>query len=259
MSTVPFYSNLDLGSVAQLLNARLHNVDNAAQTTLAGTLGTGNEGLIVWNTEELAQYLWDGAQFVRQAVEVAGDVIFRGVVDASTSLDSQAEAVAGYQYIVGTAGTLTMTGVTFNPSTGAEVGDQLLFTSATQAYVVQRNDVQATETTLGNVRLATQAEANTGSNDTAAVTPLKLATKLKVQQYVRGYSATVNIPALNSPVTVTHNLGLVDRDAFVITVMHNNQLVSVSVQSVDANSLQLISLTARAGARVNIHGFVNPA
>lgn len=260
MSSIPFYANLDLGNLAQLLGARLHNVTSAEQTTLAGSLGASNKGLAVWNTDDSYVAVWDGTQFVQQAVEVAGDIIFRGVLMAvDYTATDPAHTVAGSQYVIGEAGTLSFTGVTtYIPSAAVEVGDQVLYTAEDTVYVLQRNDSQATETTAGNVALATQAEANAGTNDTDAVTPLKLQTKLKAQQYVRGYFTTVNVAAL-TPLTVTHSLGLMDRDAFTVNTMRNNQQVNVRVDSVDTNSLTLTSLTALTNVKVSVQGFVNPA
>lgn len=253
MASKKIYHDLDLVAVSQLLNARLHNVDNAGMATLGGSLGVSNVGLTVWNTDTEMVHVWDGVQFVALAVTVEGDVVFRDVVDASTSLDAQAEAIAGYQYIVGTAGTLAMTGVTFLPDAVVQVGDMVLFTSATTAYVLQRNDVDATETVVGNVRLATQAEADAGANDTAAITSLKLQTKLETQAYTRQYTVTTDLVA-NTPATITHNLDLADRDAYTINVTHGNEVIGVAVVSIGANSLSVESSVALTGARITVVG-----
>ena len=76
-----------------------------------------------------------------------------------------------YVSVAGTAG-----GVAFN------VGDVVIAkidnasTSLAADWIqLEVNRNQATETVLGLVELATQAETNTGTNDTAAVTPAKLA------------------------------------------------------------------------------------
>lgn len=255
MSAKEYYHDLDLVTVSQLLNARLHNVDNAGQTALAATLGLDNKGLVIWNTELNAVLLWDGTQFVQQAVNIAGDVIFRGVLMAA---DYTAVPVpydeAGSEYVIGEAGTLTITGVaTYVPSANVEVGDRILFTAPDTVYVFQRNDSQATETVLGNVRLATQAETNTGTNDIAAVTPLKLHTKLVAGKYVRSYSALVNLVAL-TPLTVTHGLNLDDRDAFTVNTMRGNSQISVDVDSVNVNSITLTSLVSLTNVRVTVQG-----
>lgn len=254
MAVKQFYHDIDLVNVGQLVGTRKQNVTTAERDALALLLGLENVGLFVYDTDDKKEYTWDGVQFVAAAIEIEGDVIFKGVVDASVSLDGQAEAISGYEYVVGTAGTLSMTGVTFNPSGVAEVGDRVLFVSATEAFVQQRNDEQATEATLGNVRLASQAEVNDGIDALKAVTPATLQGKLDGEKYVRQFTALVNVPAL-TPLTVTHNLNLEDRDAFVINTMRGNSQVSLDVDSVDANSLTLTSLLPLTDVRVTIQGF----
>lgn len=81
---------------------------------------------------------------------------------------------AGDYWYVTVAGTVG--GVNFN------IGDVIVAkinaastTSAADWIQLEVNREQATETILGLVEIATQAETNTGTNDTAAITPLKLA------------------------------------------------------------------------------------
>ena len=168
MAIKQFYHDIDLVNVGQLVGARLQNVSSSAMATLAGQLGAGNKGLTVYNTTDNRIYVYNGAGFDPFQIDVAGDIKFRGVINAGNA--ATVEKVSGYQYVVDAAGTLSASGVTFFPNATVEVGDQVLFTSATEAYVLQRNDVQATETTAGNVSLATQAEVNAGTNDTDAIT-----------------------------------------------------------------------------------------
>ena len=140
MATKKFYHDIDLVSVGQLLNARLHNVDNSGRATLAATpLTVDHKGLQVWDTDDNAPYIWNGTAWVRDALVVTGDVVFRGTVDASGSLDAQATAAAGNQYVVSVGGTPSMTGVTFTPDSAVEPGDVILFTSSSAATVLQRN------------------------------------------------------------------------------------------------------------------------
>ena len=140
MAVKKFYHDIDLASVGQLLNARLHNVDSTARAALAATpLTVDHKGLQVWDTDDNAPYIWNGVAWLRDALVITGDVVFRGTVDASVSLNAQATAEAGNQYVVSTAGTLSMTGVTFTPSSAVELGDVILFTSSSAATVLQRN------------------------------------------------------------------------------------------------------------------------
>lgn len=249
-----FYHDIDLVKVGQLLNARKHNVTTTERTALAATLGVDNEGLFVWDTDLDADFTWDGTQFVSGNLAITGDVIFKGIL--TTLTNPTVEKIAGYQYIVGPtagAGTITVTGVTFQPSAVVEIGDTILFTSPTEAYVFQRNDVNATETQSGNIRLATQSEVNAGTVADEAVTPLTLQGKLVAGAYPKQYFASVSLVA-NTPFTVTHGLNLVDRDAFQVNVMRNNSQISVDIDSVDVNSLTLTSFLSLAGVKVTVTG-----
>jgi hypothetical protein len=280
MAVKEYYHDLDLVKVGQLVNARLQNVTDAEMSTLASTLGAANKGLVVYNTTQEQQFNWNGTSFDAIQIDISGDVIFKGVVDASVSITSQTQDISGYQYVVGTAGNIPVT-LTFDTRTvdvvgdtnadgtvTVEVGDVLLFadtgtpgadvsktqsTRADKLYVLQRNDEQATETTLGNIRLATQAEVNTGTVTDEAVTPATLQGKLVGQAYTKQFFGTFNLSAA-TPLTVNHNLNLVDRNAFQVNVMLNNSQVSVDVDSVNANSLTLTSLIALTNAKVTVTG-----
>jgi hypothetical protein len=246
-----YYHDINLLDVGQLIRARSQNVDNTNMAALAATLGADNKGLFVYNTETKKNYTWDGVAFVADAIDMVGDVIFKGVITDLTD-PANVDPFIGHQYAIGTAGTLSITGVTFTPSAVVEVGDQVLFTSATEAYIFQRNDVEATETLLGNVRKATQSDVNSGTGQDV-VTATTLQTKLVAQKFTKQYNASVNLAA-NTPFTVTHGLGLVDRDAFTINIMHGNSQISVDVDSSDVNSLTLTSLLPLTGVKVTVIG-----
>lgn len=260
---IDFLNSLNLNRVAQLLNARKHNVTSAERATLAGELGAAHSGLFVWDTDEKMGYTWDGAQFVPEAVAIEGDVIFRGVLEAVDYDQTDPgyttgpeERAAGSEYVVGEAGTLDIDGVTsYSPSAAVEAGDRILFTAPDTVYVQQRNDEQATESALGNVRLASQPEADAGSNAQKVITPATLQGKLVGKQYVRGFFATVSTTAL-TPANINHGLGLVDKDAFTINVMDSSgSQVSVDVDSVDADNLTITTLLAQTDIKVTITGF----
>lgn len=113
----------------------------------------------------------------------------------------------GDYWYVTTAGTAG--GVNFN------VGDVIIAkinaastTSAADWIQLEVNRDQSTETVLGIIRLATQAEVTAGINDTAAITPLKLKTYL--DQNGGGGSYSADLTGSNTTYTVTHNLGSKD-------------------------------------------------
>lgn len=106
-------------------------------------------------------------------------------------------------------------------------------TSSSDWTFLESNRDQATETVLGVVRLATQAEANAGTNDTAVITPLKLKTVL--DNRVGGYAANIGNGAATS-YAVTHSLNTID----VIVMIKDNatlEEVFADVVITDANTV----------------------
>lgn len=253
MATKQFYHDIDLVKVGQLKGARIENVADATAQAAITTPGTGQ---LIYRADTATLMTYNGSAWVKAVpdVVITGDVIFKGTVDASTTLDGQATATSGFQYVVATAGTLTMTGVTFTPSAVAEVGDVVLFTSSSAASVLQRNVVAATETVAGIVELATNAEVTAGSATTVAVTPSGLASALQTNRFTRQYTATVTLVA-DTPFTVTHSLALVSKDAFVINVMDSaGSAISVDVDSTSADALTLTSSVALSDVVVTVVG-----
>jgi len=175
MATKQFYHNIDLVKVGQLLDARIKNVTSVEKTTLAGQLGSGNKGLVIYDTDISEMAIWDGSQFRQVSSDITGDVVFRGVINNTAIANNTVEAVNGNQYVADTAGTLSMAGVTFSPSGQVEVGDIVLFTGATTATVLQRNVDYATSSVAGIIELATQEEVDSGLDTERAITPATLA------------------------------------------------------------------------------------
>lgn len=116
-----------------------------------------------------------------------------------------------YVSVAGTTG-----GVAFN------IGDVIIAkidaastSSAADWIQLEVNRDQATESVLGVARIATQTETNTGTNDTAYITPLKLVTYLN--NAVGGYAANVGNASATS-FALTHNLGTRD----VVVLIYDN-------------------------------------
>lgn len=109
-----------------------------------------------------------------------------------------------YWYVTGAG---TTQGVVLNPGDVviANVNDPSPTTAGDYIFLESNRD-QATETILGVIRLATQAETNAGTDDTRAITPLKLHTWFSTSN-IRSYSALIGGA---SSIAVSHSLGSAD-------------------------------------------------
>lgn len=186
-----------------------------------------------------------------------------------------------YVTVAGTVG-----GVAFN------VGDVIVAkvdnasTSLASDWIqLEVNRDQATETVLGLVEIATQTETNTGTNDTAAITPLKLAgrtatetrsgiaeiatqaetdagtddttivTPLKLKTLLDnrtgGYAANVG-NASNTSFALTH--GLNTRD--VIVSIYDNSTYEEVITDVVLTSTTVVTVTFAAAPALNAYRVV---
>jgi hypothetical protein len=150
-----------------------------------------------------------------------------------------------YVTVAGTTG-----GVTFN------VGDVIIAeidnastTNAADWVQLEVNRDQATETVLGVSRIATQAETNTGTNDTAYITPLKLVTYLN--NAVGGYSANVGNASATS-FTLTHNLGTRD----VIVLIYDNSTYEQVYADVVMTSTSVVTVSFATAPALNAYRVV---
>jgi hypothetical protein len=256
MATKKFYHDIDLVGVGQLLNTRLQNVTSSQEDTLASSLGQANKGLVIYNSEDGRIKTWDGEKFDPFQIDVDGDVKFKGVVDASADAEGQIELVSGSQYVVSVAGTLAFSEATVSitPSASVEVGDIVLVTAAGAISVIQRNDVIATETVAGNIRLATSAQAIAGEITDKAITPKTLADVLEAKTVVSSYNETVSLTA-GTAKTIEHAFGLTNANAFVINAVHDGSVVSLDVDVVDGNNITVTSFASLTAVDITIHAF----
>lgn len=242
------YHNLDLVAVSELKNARIHNVTNATRGTLGGTLGGTNVGLMVFDTDDDSPYFWDGSDWASVGASINGAMVLRGVV-AFGATEPVAPEVGDF-YVFNTAGTNTWEG-----STVVEIGDSVVWDGTTWQFI-QTNITNASETNAGVIELATQTEVNVGTDTDRAVTPATLSGYLDNQEVARTYFASGVSLVANTPFTVTHNLGLQNRNAFTISVFNTaNEAVSVKVTSTTTNALTLTSSVALTGVSVTVIGF----
>ena len=272
MATKKFYHDIDLVNVGQLIGARIQNVTTSEKTTLGNTLGTAHKGLQVWDTDLDAPFIWSGTAWLRDSLEVSGDIVYKGSINP-TNADS-VEKVSGYQYVVDTAGTLTATGVTFSPSGVVEVGDVVLFTDATTATVLQRNNEQATEASLGIVELATQVEVDAGTDAVRVITPATLAGSQLASDVSTNATDIGNLETFTGSgtaltTTATDLAGAINEHETQINTNASN--ISTNTGNISTNATDIDNLetytgyntaldttaTSLAGAVNEIHGEVN--
>lgn len=253
MAIKAVWTDLDGQRIGILKDWRFNPLTTAQRTTLGGLLNSAHEGLFVFDTDDNFIYFWDGAAWVSGTSSVAGAMSYKGAYSNLTT--APGTSANGDTYVMTAAGTLSWAGITFNPSADVQVGDMLVRRSATIWDIVQGNAVQSSETVSGIIEIATQAETNTGTDDTRAVTPLKLVTHIANQGLAKTYFASGITLVANTAFTVTHNLNLQNKDAFVISVKDSTgNEVGADVDSVGVNSLTIESSIAASNVTVTVIG-----
>lgn len=171
-----------------------------------------------------------------------------GAWDASAGLlpVSSGGTKKGDYWYVSVAGTVS--GVAFN------IGDVVIAkidSASTVSDFIQLevNRDQATESTLGVVKIATQTQVNTGTDDTAAVTPLKLKTYL--DNAVGGYAANVGNASATS-FALTHNLGTRD----VTVAVYDNATYEEVLVDVVATSTTVVTVSFATAPASNAYRVV---
>jgi len=242
------YHDLDLFRVSQIKQVRIQNITTSDRTTLAGSLGGTNTGLFVYDTDLNTFYVWNGSAWNSVGTTISGAMTFKGVV-AHNAAEPGSPATGDF-YIFNSAGQNT-----WESDEAVEAGDMVIWDGTNWNYI-NRNVYNATETLAGKIEIATTAETNAGSDDTRAVTPAKLAGFASNRGFAKTYFASSVSVTANTPFTVTHNLGLQNRNAFTINVMNSaHSAISVDVDSVDANSLTITSAVSLTGLSITIIGF----
>lgn len=254
MAIRDYYTDIDLQKVSSLVNARIQNITTVNRATLAGTLNTAHIGLIVFDTDLLQQFYWSGSAFIAGTATIAGAMTYKGAY-ASLTVTPTTPAV-GDVYVLTSAGTLSWTTQTFSPSAVVQVNDQVIYRGTNVWDVLQGNAVETTNTSLGVSQVATQAEVNAGSDTTHAVVSSTLTSFVATKTFAKTYFLSTATTVANTAFTVTHNLGLQNKDSFVVSVKGSTgSEISVDVDSVSVNALTITTAVAVTGATICVIGF----
>lgn len=145
--------------------------------------------------------------------KTTGALVYVGGYNASTNtpdLDSTPGAIPqGSTYTVTASGTFFTTDV--------QVGDMLIAEVANPSAeadwtIVNKNIddiVDASETAKGIIEIATQAETNAGTDNTRAVTPLKLSSFYAAQESASGHSVSIG-DGTSTTYNIAHSLNTTD-------------------------------------------------
>lgn len=228
------------------------------------------------NDQDAATKIWTENQISAQIASLGALV---GSHDASTgNFPTSGSGIAGEirkgdYWKINVAGTID--GIVL------EIGDTIFakINNATQSandwFALQANVDQATENALGTVRLATNAEVQTGSNNQKVVTPASLSsrtatetrtgilavgtqsevdagtldnvivTPLKLNNYINtalnSFVFSTNIGnGTNTTINIVHNLNSEDVDVFTRLAAGNKEKVLTTVRIVDSNEVSLL-------------------
>lgn len=248
MATKSFYHDIHLHKVSELVEARIQNITTADRSTLGSSLNTSNKGLVVYDTDLSALYIWSGSAWTAVAASVSGAMTYKGSV-AFNATEPTSPSIGDF-YVFTDAGTNT-----WNTSDVVQAGDSAVWNGTSWDFI-QGNVVDATETVKGVVELATTAEVVTGTDTTRAVTAAGVAAKLSDYKAAKVYYVGSQSLTANTPLTVAHNLALQNRNAFTINVMDSgHSQISVDVDSVDQNNLTVTSAVALSGVSITVIGF----
>lgn len=232
----------------QIKNVVAHQVTTVQRGVLGGTLGVGQAGLFVYDTTDLNLYVWNGTAWVNATQVITNAMNIKGEIsNANTNPAFPASPAVGDVWVI-----------TTNPGTvggvAVEVGDQLVY-STSGWFVIQTNLSDATITIKGYVRLATQIEVNTGTDNTTAVTPLTLLTNLDVgNPRAKIYKQAIATLTANTPLTITHGLNLSNSQDYVYKVSDAAGTIKVADVAVSVNSFTIESNKTYTSLRIVVEG-----
>lgn len=181
---------------------------------------------------------------------ITGALVYQGGYDpnsATPNIETDSSGVLqGYTYTITTQGDFLGVNVEPGDMIIAEVNNPSTL-NADEWTVVNKNItlIPASETEAGDIRIATQAEVDAGTDDLTAVTPLKLATVLTdrtnstTAEALIGDGTTTSFPILH---------GFNSYNLFVEIFENSNprQTVIADVQRTDSNNITILTNIAPA-------------
>lgn len=244
-------------------SAQVTNDIAAVTTTIQNDNDINTKRIFVLNSVDKLLYIWDGGG-PAGAFEIYGgsnvtEVTVRGGLDQASTVISGAtitDGVLTYSNIKN-GHTFVFNGVggpaTLPANLGGEQvssGDRLVFagipagqyatnaelTNSANWFVLQSNVEAATDTSLGLVSLASDAEVKAGTQGSPAPTVVQ-SNQIGQRQYTSG---TINLVA-NTPSNVLHNLGTQNVTVVVRKVGAPNagSIIDTNVVIVDGNNLTI--------------------
>ena len=88
MVSKQFYQDIDMVNIGQLIGARHQNVNNADMIAMVTLLGSNNKGLVVWNTDQNKEFVWDGTSFIPHETIQNASTTQAGVVQLNDNINS---------------------------------------------------------------------------------------------------------------------------------------------------------------------------
>ena len=246
MAQRKYFVDLDLNK-NQLKQARLENV------AVSGVAGVSGQVAFDTATNKLAFYNGSSWETVGQ-LDVT-TVNYRGSVAYDASKPSPADT--GDMYIFSTGG--TNLSAWWEGSQTVQAGDFVIYNNnggADTWSIIQKNVEAASETVPGYVELASNAEANTGSDTERAITPANL-------EYVRAQKTFASVKEFTSQtigssgLALTHNLNT--KSVSVSVYDTNDNQIEVQVVANSVNQVTVTSNTSESGCRVVVVGYLVPA
>ena len=240
MAQRKFYVDLDLNK-NELISAALHNVAVSAVVSPVA-------GQVAFDTASNKMAFYNGSSWEVVGQLAVDTVNYKGGIAASGTVSAPDN---GDMYIFTSAGTATNFG-----GVVVQSGDFAIYNGSSWD-IIQSNIVAASETEAGYVELATNAEANTGSDTVRAITPANLEYVRQQKTFASVKEFTNQTLVADTGLSLSHNLGTKSIQVAVYDSSDNQ--IEVQVVSTSTSAVTLTSNVGLSGVRVVVVGYNTPA